>query len=59
MGILKALSNYEKGNIDTELLINACNILYLQEVLKNASLCLDCYTDEGKKMAGLKQEVKI
>ncbi len=56
MGIFKALSSYEKGEIDAELLINACNIRYLREVLKNASEYLSCYTDEGLKLAGLKKE---
>lgn len=54
MGILKALSSFEKGDINAELLVNSCAFMRQKEALKRASCHLEWYTDEGKKLAGLK-----
>ena len=50
--ILKALSNYVKGEIDVDLLLRAYHIILLEES-KNDILPRGWWTDEGMKLAGI------
>ena len=50
--ILKALSNYIKGEISEELLLRAYQIILLEET-RNDLMPRAWFTDEGLKLAGI------
>lgn len=54
--IIKALSNYEKGLIDAELLMYAYHLILSEERAKNDIPCF--YTHEGLKLAGINIDKK-
>ena len=55
--IIKLLSNYYKGKIDEELLLNAYFILR-SELVADRESTLNLYTEEGAVLAGLKDDEK-
>ena len=52
--ILKAFSNFIKGEISEDLFAIAYHVLMQEEHLKRQKLKLSCFTDEGLRLAGLK-----
>ncbi len=53
--ILKALSNYIKGEISEELLLRAYHLIILEETRNDLMPC-GWFTDEGLKLAGIYEE---
>ena len=52
---LKAISNYLKGGIEADLMMNAYNVFLHEEKVKEL-LCKIWYADEGLMLAGLEEK---